>query len=65
MGEEVEDAKVSASYASEKLTITGANSAGTQTEYYLVEIEISETGKQSWKSTISVEVPNTKQSATE
>lgn len=65
MGNVVEDANISANYATEKLTITGENSTGTQTEYYLVEIEISETGKQSWKSTISVEVPNTKQSATE
>ena len=43
----------------EKITITGTNDTGSQTEYYLVEITISATGKQSWKSTIAVSVPNT------
>lgn len=63
MGNVVESPKITLSSwtanTAEKITITGTNSESTQTEYYLVEITISESGKQSWKATIAVEVPNT------
>lgn len=43
----------------ENIRITGTNSSGSQTEHYLVEITISEAGKQSWTQTIAVSVPAT------
>lgn len=63
MGNEVADAKLTvskwAANTAEKLTLTGSNTAEGNTEYYLVEIKISESGKQSWRQTVAVEVPAT------
>lgn len=61
MGAEVSSPKITVSEwtasTAEKLVITGTNSSGGQTEYYLVEITISAEGKQSWKQTVAVSVP--------
>lgn len=63
MGNEVADAKLTVSEwtanTAEKITLTGKNTSGGNTEYYLVEIKISESGKQSWRQTVAVEVPAT------
>lgn len=50
-------AKLSATYATDKITLSNTNTTGTATEYYLVEVKISASGKQDWKSTIAVECP--------
>lgn len=63
MGNVVSSPKISLSTwtasSAEFITITGTNSATMQEEHYLVEIEISATGKQSWKATVAVTVPAT------
>lgn len=57
MGNVVDTPKLTATVGSEKITLVGSNNGGTEPLYYLVEIKISESGKQDWKATIAVEVP--------